>query len=267
MFDLIIISVGLLICIGIILGVAIGLAAKFFKVHQDPKLELIQEALPGANCGGCGFAGCADFAKALLENKKSAEHCPVCSDVELSKISSILGTSSGFKTVKKVAFVLCGGDREKAEFAANYNGVLDCASASIVSGGVKGCQVGCLGFGSCVRACPFNAIELTAKGLAVVHPELCVGCEKCIRSCPKKIIKMVPSSAQVHILCSSTEKGAVKKKYCSVSCIGCRKCFNNVQNGEIEMSGFLAKINYENPPVKEIVAQSQCPTGCLIDKC
>ena len=159
------------------------------------------------------------------------------------------------------AIVFCGGNNTDARKAVGYNGVKDCKSAMLVAGGDKGCAYGCLGFASCARACPFNAIEMK-DGLAIVHPDICVGCGKCVATCPRKLIKLVPQKAPVHVFCSSPEKGPVKRKVCKVACIGCRKCVKAAED-QMKIEGFLAGVNYDNPPGLEIVEKAQCPTGCL----
>ena len=263
MLNLVILSAVLVICMGIILGMTIGIAAKIFEVKQDERIDLVVEELPGANCGGCGFAGCSDFAKAIVSGKAQPGQCPVCSGEAVNKIAKILGLEAGANKVKNVAVVLCGGDKKSAKFDAKYNGINDCKSAALVGQGVKGCKYGCLGLGTCARSCPFNAIEITEDGLAVVHPELCVGCGKCVAACPKKLIKLVPESVKVHVFCSSPDKGPAKKKVCEVACIGCRKCAKNAEENQILINGFLAQVNYELPPPPELVEAAACPTGCL----
>ena len=263
MFELVFLAVGLLICVGILLGLGIGITARVFEVKQDPRVELVIDALPGANCGGCGLAGCADLAKAIVAGKETTAKCPVCSTEGASKIAEILGLEGSHKAIKNVAVVLCGGDNKKAKQEAAYNGVNDCKSAVLVASGGKGCKYGCLGLGTCARACPFDAIEITNDGLAVVHPDLCVACGKCIDACPKNLIKIVPETAKVHVFCSSPEKGPAKMKVCKVSCIGCRKCVKNAEKDQMLMKGFLAQVNYDMPPVPEIVEATGCPTKCL----
>ncbi len=252
--------------IGIALGIIIGFIAKKFAVEVNANIEIVGDLLPGANCGGCGFAGCADFAKAVVEDGVEASICPVASGELVEEIATALGVSVGEKE-KMVAVILCAGTDSKTKGNTDYNGVNDCLSASLVSnGGGKGCSVGCLGLASCSRACPFDAIEIR-DGLAIVHPDICVGCGKCIATCPKKIIKMVPEKASVHVFCSSKEKGPQKKKHCSVSCLGCRKCTKVAgEEDTIIMDGFLAKVNYDNPPSENIVDGAKCPTKCLSNR-
>lgn len=250
--------------LGLFLGVVIGIAAKFFAVVVDPRVERVAELLPGVNCGGCGFAGCADLAHALVAGHAEVTICPVCAPAAKQEIAVFLGVALD-EIEKQVAVVLCGGDQTQAKFAARYNGVSDCRSAALVAGGAKGCRHGCLGLGSCARGCPFGAIEMTAAGLAVVHPELCVGCKKCVITCPRKLIRMVPARFGVHVYCNSPEKGPAKRKVCQVACIGCRKCVKAAAEGQLTMEGFLARINYASPAPAgpDLVTKAACPTGCL----
>ncbi len=253
-----IIAVGVL---GIVLGVVIGIVAKVFAVEVDERIEQVEELLPGANCGGCGYAGCADFAKAVVAQKASPDQCPVCSPEDILNIAEYLGISAEQKE-KMVALVRCSGDIPNT-VRSMYNGVRDCRSAVLVAGGAKGCDYGCLGFGSCANACPFGAIEMR-DGLAIVHKELCVGCENCVAVCPKDLILMVPAAADVHVYCNSLEKGAAKRKVCKTACIGCRKCVKaSGEEDHMLVDGFLIRTNYENPPPAELVDAAACPTTAL----
>ncbi len=259
--EIAILAIGATTILGVVLGGIIGIAAKVFAVDTDPRIEQVDDALPGANCGGCGFAGCADFAKSLVAGNSEANQCPVASDDDIQNILKVLGVTGETKE-KMVAIVRCGGN-DLVATKANYNGINDCKAAALISNGSKGCKSGCLGLGSCARACPFGAIEMK-DGLAIVHNELCVGCEKCVASCPKDLIIMKPESAKVDVLCNSPAKGPAKKKVCSVSCIGCQKCVKAGEEGQMTMDGSVARVNYDNAPSAEAAIRSACPTGCLI---
>ncbi|WP_372794889.1 RnfABCDGE type electron transport complex subunit B [Pontiella sp.] len=255
------IAVGSVGVLGVLLGVIIGVVAKAFAVEVDERIEQVEEMLPGANCGGCGFAGCADFAKGVVGERATPAQCPVCSTEDVLKISEYLGIAAEEKE-KKVALVRCSGDIPNT-VRSLYNGVRDCRSAVLVAGGAKGCDYGCLGFGSCAEACPFGAIEMR-DGLAIVHKDLCVGCENCVAACPKSLIVMVPAAATTHVYCNSPEKGAVKRKVCKTACIACRKCVKaSGEEDYMEIDGFLIRSNYENPPGPDLVEAAECPTTAL----
>ena len=245
---------------GLAFGLAIGYVAKAFAVEGDPRLEEVTGLLPGVNCGGCGFAGCAEFAKAMVAGRAEPGQCPVSSAAAVASIAAVMNLSVKEKA-PRVAVVFCGGDVQHSQ-RVRYNGVNDCVSAALVASGGKACGYGCMGYGSCARECPFGAIQLR-RGLAVVHPELCTGCGKCVAVCPRKLIRLVPASAGVHILCSAKSKPVSKRKLCSVTCIACKKCVRAVPDGHLFVSANLVQVNYANPPPPEIVARAGCPTGCL----
>ena len=257
----IIYSILILCLMGILLGLLIGLTAKFFVVEQDPRVEKVLSLLPGANCGGCGFAGCADFAKAAVDGKAEPGACPVASMEVKKLIAAVLGSSVS-ESVKKIAVVLCGGSNRYSKKAAEYNGINDCRSANMIAGGLKACKYGCLGLASCARVCPVNAIEIS-DGLAIVHPELCISCGKCVKACPRNLIRLVPENVHVHVFCSSKDKGVEKKKVCDLPCIACRKCVKAAGENEMIVDGFLVMTNYDKPPAPDLPSRAGCPTNCL----
>jgi Na+-translocating ferredoxin:NAD+ oxidoreductase RNF subunit RnfB len=249
------------VVLGALLALIIGFAAKAFAVETDPRIETVTDMLPGANCGGCGYAGCADFAKAIVENSIPPSQCPVASAEDSVRIADYLGIRAEEKE-KMVALIKCCGSCA-VTVRSPYNGVEDCRTAVVVAGGAKGCDYGCIGFASCARACPFNAIEIR-DGLAIVHPDLCVGCAKCVDTCPKNLISLVPAAVDVHVYCNSPEKGALKRKVCKTACIGCRKCIRAADNEEqMVVKGFLVETNYDNPPLPDLVEKTGCPTTAL----
>ena len=248
---------------GLLLGVIIGLFARIFRTPTDSRVELVQELLPGANCGGCGKAGCADFAKSVVAGENPPSKCPVSSQEQINSIATALGISAA-SGVRKRAVARCSGDTLQVVRHLHYNGVTDCAAASLVAGGPKGCRYGCLGLGSCVNVCPFGAIEIV-HNLALIHRELCVGCGKCVEACPRGVIALVAADADVHVYCNSPEKGPEKRKQCKVACIGCRKCAKYDEK-KFQVNGFLASVNYEADPLPgpDDVEQIKCPTGALL---
>lgn len=253
-------TVILLTVTGLVSGLAIGIVVKFFGTTPNPLEEKLLELVPGANCGGCGFAGCEGYAKAMADGSAKPGACPLMNDAVVQEICALLGVESEPRK-PMVAVVCCSGDDDHAQRMAFYNGVNDCQNAMLVAGGGKGCVYGCLGLGSCARACPYGAIEIRPNHIAVVHPELCVGCGKCVLACPRRLIKLTPKSAPVHVFCSSPERGALKRKFCSAACIGCRKCVKEAGENQVSMNGSLAVINYNNPPDAAVAAA--CPTGAL----
>ncbi len=263
MLQTILISIAILALVGLILGAVIAFTAKKFEVESDPRIDDVLAQLPGANCGGCGFAGCSDLAQAIVLKGEDPSKCAAITQEACEAIAKITGKAASEKTEKKVAVVLCSGGNDKAVRNAQYNGILDCRSAQLVAnGGGKGCRFGCLGYGTCAHACPFGAIEIR-NGLAVVHSELCVGCGKCEQVCPRKLIKLVPASAKVHIYCNSLDKPVQRRKVCSSACLACRKCIKAAGEEHFSSQGFMIRINYANPPDESVVEKAGCPTGCL----
>jgi len=247
--------------LGAVLALVIGAAARAFAIETDPRIETTCDMLPGANCGGCGYAGCADFAKAIVENRAVPSQCPVASSGDIQRIAEYLGIMAEEKE-KKIALVRCSGSIS-VTVRSPYNGINDCRSAVLVASGAKGCDYGCIGFASCARACPFDAIEIR-DGLAVVHPDRCTGCEKCVETCPKNLIVMVPAAVDVHVYCNSPEKGGFKRKLCKTACIGCRKCIREADSeDQMTLKGFLVETNYDNPPLPDLVEKTGCPTTAL----
>lgn len=213
--------------IGAAFGAILAFASKTFAVETDPRTDKINEVLPGANCGACGYPGCAGFAEAVVSGKAPINGCPVGRQKVADQISEIMGSQKQVGSesqVKPVSRVKCKGTHEVAVDKFKYDGVKDCKSAMLIDGGQKACKYGCLGLGTCVRECPFDAITMSDKGLPVTDEELCTSCEKCVKECPKDVLHMVPQGSDVHVLCNSQDKGGVVMKVCKVGCIGCRKC-------------------------------------------
>lgn len=246
--------------VGALCGGALALAAKFLSVYEDPRIGQASELLPGANCGGCGFAGCADYAKAIIVDGADINLCAPGGESTLKALAAMMGVTATAAD-KKVAIVLCGGNSKNAPRKFAYNGVADCTAAHATGAGDKKCSYGCLGYGSCSRVCPSGAIELTSN-LAVVHPDLCIGCGACVKTCPRNLIKMVPAKRFIHVLCSSKDKGPAVKKACSVGCIGCTKCTKLADNESITMNGPLAIVDYTKDLTNEDVIEA-CPSKCI----
>jgi electron transport complex protein RnfB len=248
--------------IGLVAAVTLGFAAKKFAVEVDPRELAALEVLPGANCGACGFPGCAGYAKALVAGTIDLNQCPPGGADVVAKLAHILGVDAS-AAARQIAVVLCQGDNRKAQLKYRYLGLEDCTAAQRIAGGPKACPGGCLGFGSCQRICPFDAIEMTADGLAVISREKCTGCRKCVAVCPRDVIRMTPYTANVHVLCNSHDKGALVRKYCQVGCIGCHICKKTVPDS-YKIENFLAEVIYEHD-TEAIEAIAKCPTKCIRD--
>ena len=228
---------------GLIIGVLLGYAGKVFEVEVDEKEIKVRALLPGSNCGGCGYAGCDAMAEAIAKGVAPANGCPVGGSAVAEEIAKVMGTE--VSTTKYVAYVKCSGDCESAPLNYEYHGNLSCKEAIYVTGsGPKKCTYGCMGFGSCVAACEFDAIAIV-DGIAVVDREKCVSCGKCIKECPKKLIELVPYDSKVFVGCNSKDKGVTVKASCSKGCIGCKLCEKNCKFDAIHVEDNIAYIDYE----------------------
>ena len=245
----IIIAVAVVGGVGLFIGLFLGIAAIKFKVEVDEREEAIVGVLPGNNCGGCGYAGCSNLAAAIAKGEAPVNACPVGGEPVGNKVAEIMGVDAGEST-KMVAFVKCNGTCDKTKTDYEYSGVKDCKLTGFVqNGGQKSCNSGCLGYGNCVKACPFDAIHVI-NGVAVVDKEKCKACGKCIAECPKSLIELVPYDAKHMVQCSSTDKGPVTMKACEVGCIGCGLCVKVCPNEAVTVENFHAHID-----------QDKC-TGC-----
>lgn len=228
---------------GLLLGLFLGVSDKKFKVEVDEKEELVRAALPGNNCGGCGFAGCDGLAAAIAKGEAEVSACPVGGDPVAQRIAEIMGTEAG-EGIHEVAYVKCAGTCDHTHANYDYYGIEDCEMLGFVpSGGPKSCNYGCLGFGSCVKACSFDAIFIK-NGIAVVDKEKCKACGKCVARCPKQLIELVPYEMEHLVACSSKDKGKDVMKACKTGCIGCKKCEKECPADAIKVVGNVAHIDY-----------------------
>ncbi len=245
--------------IGIVFGILLAVASKIFFVKKDERLDLITEALPGANCGGCGYAGCGNLAEAILSGDAAVNSCPAGGEKSASRIAEIMGVKPSHSE-KAVAAVLCSKSCGKEEFS--YNGITSCEAANVFFGGDNLCKFACLGLGTCVNACPFGALRIE-NDRAVVSEDICTGCGKCASVCPKNIIRLVPASRSVTVNCSSKDKGIDTKKVCTAGCIACRLCEKNCPAGAIKVNENCADIDYTLCTGCGI-CKEKCPVGVII---
>jgi electron transport complex protein RnfB len=229
--------------LGVLFGFALAAASRKFRVAVDPRIEEITDLLPGANCGACGFAGCSGYAEALVRGAVDIGVCPPSSPEATARIADLLGKVVSVRE-KQVAFLHCaGGKVSKRRFT--YDGIGTCASAALIGGGDLACEFGCLAYYDCVRACPFDAIEINEIGMPRVNPKKCTGCGICVRSCPKNLFEMVPAKKTILVACSNTERGKFVRLICDIGCIGCVKCAKACKYEAIEMKEGLAVIHHE----------------------
>ena len=248
----ILIAIGILGVLGLGFGAVLAAASKVFYVETDPRLDKLNECLPGANCGGCGYAGCAGYAEAVLNGEAEIGKCASGGNECAQAMAEIMGVEAA-EVTRKVALVRCSGEKRYdsqgnlvsgAKTKAEYEGFKDCVAASKVGGnGPISCKYGCLGFGTCVKACKYDAISVV-NGVARVNEDRCVGCLACANVCPRNLIVAVEPNRNVVIACNSMAKGAVTTRGCTVGCIGCGLCKKICPEGAITVTNNLAVIDY-----------------------
>ncbi|QGY42896.1 Fe-S cluster domain-containing protein [Maribellus comscasis] len=261
-------TIATLSIIGTSAAVILFFVAQKFKVNEDPRIDQVEEALPSANCGGCGFAGCRAFAEACVKNGELADlYCPVGGNETMNTVASILGLEA-VKKDPRVAFIRCNGTCDHRPKTSHFDGATTCAIASSVYSGESDCQYGCLGYGDCYDACDFDAIDLReGMGVPLILDDKCVACGACVDACPKDLIelrKKFPKDRKVVVACRNEDKGGVARKACSTACIGCGKCQKECKFDAITIENNLAYIDSDKcklcrkcPPV--------CPTNAILE--
>lgn len=253
-----------LVGLGGVFGVGLALAAKYLGVKKDERAELIEKELPGANCGGCGYAGCANYAEAIVKDNAPLDLCTPGGGKVARAVAKLMGKEvTNVSDEKLVAQVHCRGNKETAVTSFAYSGIRDCNALYILYEGDKACKYGCLGLGSCIKVCPVDAIHYDSSGCVWVDKEACISCRKCVDVCPTGVMKMIPYEADYLVACNSKDKGAVTKKYCSVGCIGCTLCVKKSPEGGFIVEDYLARIDYGCHGERENAANI-CPPKCII---
>lgn len=264
--DLILVAVISLGAIGLVSAVILFVASKKFAVYEDPRIGEVAEVLPQANCGGCGYPGCAGFAEACVKaGSLEGKLCPVGGQPVMARVAAILGLEAA-ASEPKVAVVRCNGSCENRPRTTQYDGAVSCAIAHATYGGETGCTFGCLGCGDCVSVCQFGAIHMNPEtGLPEVDESACTACGACVKACPRHIIEIRPkgkNNRRVYVSCVNKDKGAITRKACSVGCIGCGKCVKVCPFEAITLENNLAYID----PAKCKSCrkcESECPQGAI----
>lgn len=268
MSTIILYTVLILSIIGILSAIILYFVAQKFKVYEDPRIDEIEATLPGANCGGCGYAGCRAFADACVsKGELSVLFCPVGGNDTMGSVADILGIVA-VKKDPRVAVLRCNGSCEFRPKTNVFDGAVSCAIVSALYSGDTGCQYGCLGCGDCVVACDFDAIHMNpATGLPEVIDDKCVACGACVKACPKTLIelrKKAPKDRKIYVACRNEDKGGVARKSCSVACIGCSKCEKECKYDAIVIANNLAFIDSDKCKLCRKCV-SVCPTNSIIE--
>ncbi len=249
--------------IAIICAIVLTVSATFFAVKENEKVVAVRDCLPGANCGACGYSGCDGYAKALGEGEcDNPSLCiPGGADVA-AQIGEIVGLAAG-DVASKVAYVACNGACKADQRKYVYDGIKTCTAAKLSYNGDRDCTFACLGYGDCVAVCPHDAIVINPeKGIAEIDPSKCIGCGLCEKTCPNHVIHIVNDTSRVLVKCSSHDKGAVVRKFCSVGCIGCMKCQKTCPEGAIKVENNLAVIDYDKCTGCG-ACHDVCPVKCI----
>lgn len=245
-----------------ILATALVLANKKLYVYEDPRIDVVEEMLPHANCGACGFPGCRPFAEALTRGEALPGKCTVSSDEGRGAIARFLGVDVGTEE-KLVARLACAGGTNVARNHARYHGEQTCRSAARVAGGGKGCFWGCLGFGDCDVACDFDAIHMNEHKLPVVDEAKCTACGDCVEVCPKDLFSLHKESHRLWVVCSSQEAGDEILEDCEVACTACGRCEMDAPKGLITIKRNLPVVDYSEQHRTKAPIE-RCPTGAIV---
>jgi len=249
--------------VGLVFGVFIAIANKRFWVWEDPRIDIVSQMLPNANCGACGLPGCRAFAEQAVAGQVTPAQCTVSGEAARGQIASYLGVDVG-EAVKNVARLLCAGGTDVAGYQAEYRGLPTCAAAAAVAGGGKSCAWGCLGLADCERVCDFDAIHMSETGLPVVDIDKCTACGDCVEACPKLLFELRPVNAGLLVQCKNLIGGDEVLEQCKVACTACGKCVQDAIEGLISVASGVAVLNYDKIAWAEPRAVERCPTGAIV---
>ena len=251
--------------VGVVFGFILAFANKKFSIEVNPLIHIVEDILPKGQCGACGYAGCQAYAEAVVVDPNVAPNLCVPGKAVVSNAIAELTGKAAPEIAPRVAFVKCNGSHSNAQRKYKYKGVMDCVAANLLQGGPKACEHGCIGLGTCSRNCPFDALHMNDAGLPVVDMNKCTGCGKCETVCPKHVMAMVPIGSKVNVNCNSKDKGAVSRKVCSVSCLGCGICGRNCAHGAIKIENNLAVVDSSicMTVCTEVTCLAKCPTKAI----
>jgi electron transport complex protein RnfB len=246
--------------IGVIAGIGLALASHFMSVPTDERVAAVRDALPGANCGACGFSGCDGYAAAVAAGNAATNLCAPGGADAAAKIAAVMGVEAG-GVVKKTAVVHCKGSLDNTHNKYDYRGIATCAAANMLHSGPSACAYGCIGLGDCAAVCEFGALSVQ-NGLARVDKNKCTGCGKCAAACPKHLITVGAYDGVHSVLCRNCDKGAQTRKVCGTGCIGCMKCTKVCPVGAVTVENFVASIDPAKCTGCGICAEA-CPQGII----
>ncbi len=261
-------TVASLSSLGLIAAAILYVFAQKFKVYEDPRIDEVQDILPAANCGGCGYAGCRNFAEALVKaDSFDGLNCPPGGSEVMEQAAAILGREA-VAADPLIAVVRCGGTPDKRPLTSLYDGVSNCKIANSLYTGESDCGYGCLGLGDCVASCQFDAMHMDNESrMPVISDTNCVACGACVKACPRSIIvmrKKAKKDRKLFVSCVNRDKGAVAKKACSVACIGCSKCVKVCEYDAVKVENFLSYIDY----TKCVFCRkcvTECPNNAIVE--
>jgi len=258
----ILLSVAILGGVALTFAILIAVANKKLRVWEDPRIDAVNEMLPGSNCGACGSAGCRAFAEEVIDGQRQPAQCTQLGEDAVIEIADFLGVDAG-EAVKQVARLLCAGGSHVSVQLADYQGVQTCGAAAAVAAGGKGCAWSCLGLADCEVACDYDAIYMNGVALPVVIPDLCTACGDCVDACPRDLFEIMPIEQKLLVQCKSLLEGDEAEELCKVACNGCGLCATDAAPGLIEMVNGLAVINYDLNELADLKAIERCPTGAI----
>jgi Na+-translocating ferredoxin:NAD+ oxidoreductase subunit B len=248
--------------LGFFFATIIAVADRFLKVQEDPRIDATAGLLPGSNCGACGQPGCRAFAEQVVLGALPPSRCTVSTPDGIAAIAELLNVDPG-RQEKRAARLHCAGGRSQSHQIAEYRGLQSCLSASVLSGGGKGCAWGCLGLGDCQRACTFNAIRMNTNGLPVVDIDHCTACGDCVDACPRDLFELLPLSHKLIVQCRNPLAGELARSLCKTACDACGRCAADAAPGLIQMRDNLPVVDYGAGGPATPQATYRCPTGAI----